>query len=295
LKVQHIWNAEKVKKGNVVFLQHGLFSSSECWIVNGKDSVGFRLAQEGYDVWLGNNRGTKFSRKHKSIDPNVSGKFFDYSFYELGQYDAPTQIDFVRAKTGVDKVTYIGHSQGTSQMFSALAEGHGKLKDKINLFVALAPVVNLGWTTNGLLKNIKGFVKTVQNSLWSLGITEFKGPHMTYGYRTFCLGFPYTCKLIDRFGSMSDNEWNNSDRVAIVEARPGSSGSTKQLMHYAQIAKTKEWRQFDYGSSRANRAKYGTDSPPSLDLSKIDAKVPIAMIVGEQDDLADPVGTMWAR
>ena len=32
-----------------------------------------------------------------------------------------------------------------------------------------------------------------------------------------------------------------------------------------------------------------------MDLGKIPAKVPIAMIVGKQDDLADPVGTQWAR
>jgi len=71
-------------------------------------------------------------------------KYFDYSFYELGKYDAPAQIDFVRAKTGYDKIAYIGHSQGTSQMFSALAEGHGDLEDKINLFIALCPITNLG-------------------------------------------------------------------------------------------------------------------------------------------------------
>jgi hypothetical protein len=29
-------------------------------------------------------------------------------------------------------------------MFSALAEGHGDLEDKINLFIALCPITNLG-------------------------------------------------------------------------------------------------------------------------------------------------------
>jgi hypothetical protein len=32
-------------------------------------------------------------------------------------------------------------------MFSALAEGHGNLKEKLNLFVALCPITNLGWST----------------------------------------------------------------------------------------------------------------------------------------------------
>jgi hypothetical protein len=36
-------------------------------------------------------------------------------------------------------------------MFSALAEGHGDLSSKLNLFVALCPIINLGWSTDGVI------------------------------------------------------------------------------------------------------------------------------------------------
>lgn len=76
-------------KGNegkpVVFLQHGLFASAETWLTNGSNSVAFLLAHAGFDVWLGNNRGSIYSRKHATLDPNKdSAKFWDFSFYELG-------------------------------------------------------------------------------------------------------------------------------------------------------------------------------------------------------------------
>jgi pimeloyl-ACP methyl ester carboxylesterase len=32
----------------------------------------------------------------------------------MGDYDAPAQVDYVRKATGFDKLTYIGHSQGTT-------------------------------------------------------------------------------------------------------------------------------------------------------------------------------------
>ena len=40
----------------------------------------------------------------------------------MGKFDQPAQINFVRDYTGVEKLTYVGHSQGTTQMFYAISE-----------------------------------------------------------------------------------------------------------------------------------------------------------------------------
>jgi pimeloyl-ACP methyl ester carboxylesterase len=39
----------------------------------------------------------------------------------MGRYDAPAQVDYVRKVTGRDKITYIGHSMGTTQLFAGLS------------------------------------------------------------------------------------------------------------------------------------------------------------------------------
>ena len=47
-------------------------------------------------MWLGNNRGSTFSRKHKTLDPDHSRLFWEFSFQELGEFDDVAMIDFVR-------------------------------------------------------------------------------------------------------------------------------------------------------------------------------------------------------
>ena len=70
--------------------------------------------RKGYDIWLGNQRGTKYSTEHTTLNPKKDKAYWEYSFTEMGQFDAPAQVDYVRNATGAEKVTYIGHSQGTS-------------------------------------------------------------------------------------------------------------------------------------------------------------------------------------
>ena len=73
-----------------VFVQHGLFGDASAWIMNTDKSLAFVLANAGYDVWLGNNRGSQYSRVNNNINIDTqTQQWFDFSFYDLGKYDAP--------------------------------------------------------------------------------------------------------------------------------------------------------------------------------------------------------------
>lgn len=64
-----------------VLLQHGLASSGVDYINRGPNSsIGMLLADAGWDVWLGNNRGTTWSRKHVNLDPETDKEFWDYRY-----------------------------------------------------------------------------------------------------------------------------------------------------------------------------------------------------------------------
>jgi len=60
-------------------------------------------------------------------------------------------------------------------MFSALAEGHGNLKDKVNMFVALAPVVYMGNSQDGLLRKVSAAGEILRDSLAFAKVYELFG------------------------------------------------------------------------------------------------------------------------
>ena len=132
----------------VVYLQHCLCGSADDYVINGEDnSLGIRLANLGYDVWLGNNRGNKYSL---GASKKMSNKrFWDFSFQDMGKHDVPANIKYIVQATGQQKMVYVGHSQGTSQMFAALSmpETRDFVAAHVTKFIALAPIVYLASST----------------------------------------------------------------------------------------------------------------------------------------------------
>lgn len=88
---------------------------------------------------------------HTTLDPK-SAAFWQFSQEELGLGDIPAFIDYILDKTGQDKLTYIGHSMGTTQMFVAGSLNPDYFREKVNLFVALGPVATLNFVKNELFQ-----------------------------------------------------------------------------------------------------------------------------------------------
>ncbi|GJQ87658.1 hypothetical protein Trydic_g17477 [Trypoxylus dichotomus] len=283
-------NNSRVVGKPVVFLMHGILSSSADWVNMGPEkSIAYQLVEAGYDVWMGNARGNTWSRKHIIYNPNRDSKFWDFSWQEIGSIDVPTMIDYVLKETGQSKLFYIGHSQGTTSFFVMTSE-KPEYNDKIRLMVALAPIAYMSHLQNPFLQLVSNFQTVVGWVLDFLGIDEFL-PSTTLmeliGQAT-CNDeslFQGVCSSIYfLIGGWNSAELNETMIPVILTNAPAGS-STKQLLHYAQEMRSAKFRKYDHGM--LNLFHYGSLIPPDYDLSKVTA--PVALAYSQNDWLSSVV------
>ena len=134
-----------------------------------EESLGLMLVNNGFDLWLPNSRGNIYSKDHQNFDEGPKkGKeldnYWDYSFQHMATYDQPALWKYIEKVTGKSEFVYIGHSQGTTQMFAALAEQPDFFRTRMKLFIAIAPVVYIDNIFSKVIKEmitnsaiIKGF------------------------------------------------------------------------------------------------------------------------------------------
>lgn len=108
------------------------------------------LANAGYDIWLGNSRGNKHSRKHTKYNPDKDAAFWEFSFQHMADYDLPAVFKYINNVTG-QKVHYIGHSQGTIQMHIALAKRNEVVEKYLDKYFGFGPVAYVSYEKSHIM------------------------------------------------------------------------------------------------------------------------------------------------
>jgi pimeloyl-ACP methyl ester carboxylesterase len=198
--------------------------SSFTWIINFPDqSLPYILADLGYDVWMGNVRGNRYALKHKTLNPSMSA-FWDFSWDEHALVDLPSMIDYIRTTTSHSKVSYVGHSQGTTIMFAAMS-ALPDLSSKVDLFVGLGPVVTIQHQeVSGLTLLIE---LRVPELLYSLGLRNFlERPGLIFKFlgEEFCYINPNLCdSLIELVAGPHKHAFNDSRMDVMATHEPGGT------------------------------------------------------------------------
>ncbi|NXX67314.1 LIPM Lipase, partial [Spizella passerina] len=270
-------------KKPAVLLHHGFLSDSIHWIANvPNNSLGFILADAGYDVWLGNSRGDTWSLKHKTLKP-CQKEFWQFSFDEIGKYDIPAELNFIMNKTGQKDVYYIGHSEGSAAGFIALST-YPDMPQKIKAFFALAPVTTITHSTSPLT-TIALLPQPLMRLLFGCkGVLQYnelmKGP-----VTRFCACQGKVCGNIFCYLVGGRIQNMNTSRTDSYSGHYPAGTSVQNIIHWQQIKHANQFQAYDYGC-KENMKKYNQTAPPAYKIEEI--KVPTAVWSGGQDKVADP-------
>ncbi|XP_051167090.1 lipase 3-like [Leptopilina boulardi] len=276
------------KNKPIVFLLHPLTQSSISWIMDGpKISLAYLLADKGFDVWLGNNRGTIYGRDHETLMP-TSTKFWNFSWHECGIYDLPETIDFILQKTKRKKLFFICYSQSCTELF-VMGSLMPKYNEKISLAVNLAPLVFAGnvkginWPLGFIFAYLSGiFESTGHFDLTSSPLSSIISISLFNNRITRFLLFSL---LKDSIYGFSQNDMDMTILKKNLFLFPGGC-STKMFVHFLfGIINPGTFRQYDYGKEE-NLRKYGSLIPPDYPLGNV--TVPMAIFSGFRDFLATP-------
>ncbi|KAJ3749359.1 Alpha/Beta hydrolase protein [Lentinula detonsa] len=268
----------------VVYLHHGLLMNSEVWVclTDTERALPFVLVEQGFDVWLGNNRGNKYSKKSIHHGPN-STKFWDFSIDDFAWHDIPDSIKYILEITKAPKLSYVGFSQGTAQAFAALSI-HPQLNEKINVFIALAPALSPAGLSASI---VDGLMKSSPTLMFL-----FFGRKSILSSATMWQSIlypPIFAKVIDASLVWMFN-WHNhnitpSQKIAAY-AHLYSFASTKSVVHWFQIMRNGAFLMYDDEvMSPVVRTAVSSYRPARFPTKNI--ATPVVLLYGDRDSLVD--------
>ncbi|EFP06042.1 hypothetical protein CRE_04980 [Caenorhabditis remanei] len=276
-------------KRPVVFFMHGLFATSYMYLFNlPSQSAAFVFADAGFDVWLGNIRGTEYGLNHTTFHPKEA-RFWNFTLYEHSHFDLRQQIEYALEKTNQKSLFYVGHSQGTTVMFARLAEADATWQSKIRIFFAMGP-------TAGFLKPLMPFTLLGEGQLQKLiqfvldgkfGILPVEVPKAISSIITnICQSrfFSPLCSAGLNAAGLETLGQVNTSRIPIIISHFPSATSTLNLLHWAQIFKFHELRRLDLGAKR-NLIAYGQKEAPKFDIGNIVAQT--ILYFSKEDQITD--------
>lgn len=271
------------ENGKVVYLHHGLLMCSDVWCcqVDRNKNLPFVLHDLGYEVWMGNNRGNKYSTAHLYHAPK-SNKFWDFSIDEFAFFDIPNSIEFVLDFCKVRKLICIGFSQGSAQMFASFSLNE-KLNDKVSHFIAIAPAMTPKGLHNRIVDTIAKSSPTLMYLFFGRNIIL---PSAVTWQRTIHPNI--FNKLIDISNRILFN-WKsfnitNEQKIACY-AKLYSTTSVKSIVHWFQILRSQKFSIFEESDNMFNSLTrpYQVATFPT----RTNIKIPILLIYGGNDLLVD--------
>eukprot|EP00301_Raphidiophrys_heterophryoidea_P003321 c11504_g1_i2.p1 GENE.c11504_g1_i2~~c11504_g1_i2.p1 ORF type:complete len:328 (-),score=45.14 c11504_g1_i2:304-1287(-) len=264
-------------------------------VLNGADSsLGFILATEGYDVYLGNSRGNKYCLNHTTYSTK-NNKFWHFSWDEMAAYDVPAFVDYILEATGKSSLAYVCHSQGCTQMFAALVS-QPDLTHKIHSLYTLAPVAYLAHATSPMIIALS-HSRLDQLVFWMGGNQFFPSSTLLTLLMPALCSNPltsWTCTSYLWLVTGFSRDEFNLERMSVYMSHMPSGTSMQNVEHWAQAVRDYDGYRSDFGHYNyvrsTNLKVYGSEVPPIYNLTNFPASTTDLLVFsGGHDSVANPV------
>ncbi len=250
------------KRHHPVIVCHGISSNIANWDLTERLSFPLYLARLGFDVYAVELRGSG-----ASDEPSVFNDLsWDYSADDYIDKDLPALIDFVRERTGVEQVHWVGHSMGGMVLYGYLERvGEAAIRSG---------------TTVGSPAYVLDHNDNINRMTWLVPLLDFFFDGVPSGFLTNLIAPLAGWPLVDE-QHLIWNYDNMTPRSARLAAAHAVSNSSVNI-----------WVQFaggvDTGSLRSMDGSYDY----SANLGEISA--PILFAAGALDQLVPPALVMQA-
>jgi hypothetical protein len=152
-------------------------------------------------------------------------------------------------------------------MYYLLATNEEYVKKKVNVFIALGPVMKLTHCKSALIQLVAFNEWLLVDTCELLGIYEFFPANWltTGAMKLLCGTIPKLCELGDYLIADEDITLDDEKRLQVYMGHFPSGTSLRCLDHYGQILNSDSFQKFNFGK-KENEKRYGQDTPPTIDL-----------------------------
>lgn len=285
----------KPESNRVMFLQHGIMDSSYSFVAKGaSDGLAFRAFDKGYDVFMGNFRGTS-ALKHRSDD--ISAKeYWDFTLDDHANFDIDAfvkEICRIKAKDlggGGETldITLVAHSMGAAaSLIYVVNKKRGGQDHKLSRMVMMSPA--------GYHQRIPRMCRylgplldgTLSQWTYTLSIPSEAARQLSSKLVTDAVGLPALRDVIYSFGEMflgGDFKSTLHPHVKTVTENMIAGTSSKVFRQFWKCYVKGKFLSYDHGPE-GNLKAYGTETPVDYMSHYNLVDIPIHFMAGQNDKL----------
>ena len=158
---------------------------------------------------------------------------------EIAKYDLTSEINYIKKRTGVDKVHFVGYSEGSTLFLMLYMDNPHFIESSINKFVSIGTVPNLSNINISISESfdkICDYLKLTEPFTKAFKIKDYVRQSLIKSVKT---NLEYFVKKFKSDGSITDR--SNAEGIIYLLSQYPTDTSIYHIYHWEAIQEEKNW------------------------------------------------------